>query len=264
MPTGLGGFHEGGRRMTTAVRALLVANLAVFILQAMSRPLAGNGVERLFALSSEGWIRHWYWQFATYMFLHGDVFHLLLNMLGLFLMGPEIERTFGTRPFLAVYGISGLLGGVGWLGLTYPQQGFCLGASGAIFGILGAFAVLFPRVEITMLVFFVLPVTMRAWVLVSTLALIQFLYLISPGTGGHIAYAAHLAGALAGAAYAYVALRPGPRTAPVREWIERTRAARETRAGEEVDRILDKITKEGIHSLSERERRLLTEASRRR
>ncbi len=256
------GFNSSSR-LTRGVAALLLLNASVFVLQIVLGSIAPRAMEDFFALSSEGWIRHRLWQFFTYMFLHGNPLHLLLNLLGLFLVGPELERACGTRSFLSLYVVSGVLGGVGWLALTYPHTGFCVGASGAIFGVLGAYATLFPRTELTLLIFFVLPVTMPAWLLVLGLSLVQLMYLMSPASGG-VAYAAHLGGAIAGAVYAYVALR-GPRAMPsVAQMAQRVRERHQQREEAHIDAILEKITREGIHSLSARERELLTKASQRR
>lgn len=209
------------------------------------------------------------WQLVTYIFLHGGFLHLLLNMFSLFLLGPALERAVGSRQFLVIYLLSGVLGGLGWLLISFHAHALCVGASGAVFGVLGAYAALFPHQRITLLVFYLFPVTMKAWVAVSILAVIQLILVTSPGVGG-IAYAAHLAGGLAGWAYALVAFRRDA----VRETLDgmasrRAEARREhaSRAAVadrvEVDRILDKIANQGIHTLSERERRLLEKASRR-
>jgi membrane associated rhomboid family serine protease len=202
------------------------------------------------------------WQLLTYQFLHADVMHILVNMLTLYFIGPEMERTMGTRRFLSLYFLSGVLGGLAWLGLAYPSGIPCVGASGAIFGLLGAFAALFPHRTITLLVFFVLPVTMRAWVMVSILALIQLVYLISPG-GSQVAYAAHLAGVFVGFAYAMTVFRPGEATAWLRSRKPRSRQETGPQQGD-IDRILDKIAREGMQSLTQSERMILDKASQRR
>jgi membrane associated rhomboid family serine protease len=254
--------------LTRSVGALILINVAVYVIQALLDGGTGMGFSRLFGLSVGGLMQGKVWQLGTYMFLHGGPFHLLLNMLTLFLIGPEMERNCGRFHFLALYFLSGILGGLGWLALTYPEEGFCLGASGAIFGLLGAFAAMFPNQPITILIFYVLPLTLRAWVLVTGLALIQLLFIVSPGVG-NIAYAAHLAGALAGAVYAFAVFRRGA----VREWAgsardglaaraaaDRVRRAEAQRA--EVDRLLDKVAAQGLHSLSPAEREQLSRASR--
>lgn len=273
-----------GGLLTPAVRFLLIANGIVFVLQW----IAGFWFIGLFSLSSAG-IRHLFlWQLVTYMFLHGGFWHILLNMLGLFFFGPETERTLGTRRFVALYLVSGILGGIGWLLLTGNQTGICLGASGAIFGVLGAFAALFPDRPVTLLVFFVLPVTMRARTLAIGLGLFTLLAMI--GQPGHIAYAAHLVGGLAGYGYIHFMFQRGL-SAPMwnpRQWIYGARRAinhlywrwhrrkfkvisspsawedDQEPSQQEVNAVLEKISKWGMNHLTRREQDILNRASRRR
>lgn len=257
MPTGLGESRGWSGVLTPVVRGLLIANVAVFVVQALMDRAAAGFVEELFGLGAAGFMRHYYWQFLTYQFLHGSVLHILLNLLMLFMMGPELERAVGARDFALLYLLSGVLGGVGWLILAYPHEGVCVGASGSIFGLLGAFAALFPKQRITVLLFFILPVTLEAWLLVAGLSLIQLMYLLNPSAGG-IAYAAHLAGAVAG--YVFAAIRYRATTWKMPN-VHRLRADEPDQAV--VDRILDKISSEGIHALTARERKILAKASRR-
>lgn len=256
-------------RVTPAVRGLLFVNVGLFILQSLLDRLSAGQFSRSWGVSVEGLLQGHLWQLLTYQFLHGNALHLLLNMLCLFFLGPEVERAAGVRHFLILYLLSGVLGGAGWLALTYPQDGYCVGASGSIFGVISAFAVLFPHRRITLLIMFVLPVTLQAWKLAVILAVLQMLYLVSPQNGG-VAYAAHLIGGLAGFAYAMTAFRSF-------RWWGWWRGARARRAGgsnveepmphdpgvsqAEVDRILDKIATEGIQSLTSKEREILQEAS---
>jgi membrane associated rhomboid family serine protease len=178
-------------------------------------------------------------------------------MLGLYFMGPETERAIGTRQFFILYFLSGILGGIGWLFISDSPWAVCIGASGAIFGVIGAFAALFPHRPITLLVLFILPVTMKAWVLAVSLAVVELVFLLgSPQQG--IAYAAHLAGGVAGYVYALALFRG--LGGVMRSWRSWTRENPVSQV--ELDRILDKIAREGIQSLSRRERTVLDEASR--
>lgn len=244
--------------------ALLVVTTAVYLVQGICSMLLGLSLPAWLGLSSGGFMQGQYWQFLTYQFLHGGPLHLLFNMLMLGFLGAEVERSVGRRHFLVLYLLSGLLGGAGWLALTYPQEGVCVGASGAIFGLLSAFAVLFPRREVTFLLFFVLPLTMRAWVMAALLALGQLVFMVSPGWGG-IAYTAHLAGALVGFAYAVAVFRPEAGLLLRQSWrahrAERAQARRREET-QDIDRILDKVAREGIHTLSRAERAELDRASR--
>jgi membrane associated rhomboid family serine protease len=244
---------------------MIKINVAVFLVFFLLRPGSLYG---LLALSLTG-IRHGYfWQPLTYMFLHANFTHLLFNMFTLYFLGPETERAMGSKHFLAMYLLSGLLGGLAWLWLAPQPYAVCVGASGAIFGILAAFATLYPRRQLTLLIFFIFPVTMMAWQLVAGLALIEFLLARADQVSG-IANVAHFAGAFAGFLYIdqlfestllrrlwgrardYIAQRPqAPRAAPPPP------------DQAEVDRILDKITAQGIQSLTKAERQTLHRASR--
>jgi len=277
-------YYQGFMRsmLTPAVRFLLIATGIAFLGQLIIDPLTGGKITVLFSLSWAGVKHLLLWQFITYIFLHGGLFHLFLNMLGLFFFGPDTERAVGTKQFIVLYLASGILGGLGWLLFSANQAaGFCLGASGAVFGILGAFAALFPDRPITILVFFVLPVTMKARSLAIALAVFSLLATISQP--GNIAYAAHLIGGLAG--YFYIALfyNQGGRTA----WPDFRRLINdiswhwhrrkfkvisgdsdqfddldEAPTTDEVNAVLEKVSRNGINSLTRREHEILKRASR--
>ncbi len=279
--------YNAGGLLTPATRFLLALTGMAFLAQVIFDWMTGYGFTQVFALSWPG-IRHLaLWQPLTYMFLHGGIWHLVFNMLGLFFLGPETERALGSRRFIRLYLVCGLLGGLGWL-LISGAQGYCLGASGAVLGVLAAFAALFPDRPITLLVFFVLPVTMRARTMALALGAITLLMMLSQP--GHIAHAAHLVGGLAG--WLYVALIFNRRGSAIgwrpRQWWNDLRWRWERRnfkvvsrldgmggeppdipAGapppaEEVDRILEKISRYGLSALTEAERDVLQHASRRR
>ncbi|MDO9543401.1 MAG: rhomboid family intramembrane serine protease [Kiritimatiellia bacterium] len=275
-----GGFMRG--MLTPAVRFLLIATGSAFLGQLIIDPLTGGRFTFLFSLSWAG-IKHLLlWQFISYIFLHGGIFHIFLNMLGLFFFGPDVERTIGSKRFIVLYLVCGILGGIGWLLFTASQTaGFCLGASGAVFGILGAFAALFPERPITILVFFVLPVTMKARSLAIALAVFSLLATISQP--GNIAYAAHLGGGLAG--YFYILLFHSGKSGFIRpsirqlandllwRWHRRKFKVMSGHSGlfeddEEapttaaVNSVLEKVSREGIASLTRREHEILKRASR--
>jgi hypothetical protein len=117
-------------------------NVGVFLVMWLLRL---DGLYALLALSYNGLFRGMIWQPVTYMFLHGGFMHLLFNMFTLFFLGPETERAMGSRHFLAMYLLSGVLGGLGWIWLSPHSHALCVGASGAIYGVLAAFATLYPR-----------------------------------------------------------------------------------------------------------------------
>lgn len=243
--------------MSWAVRFLIVLTVTIYLAQLFFDGVTRGGFTHWFGLSLSGLKHGMFWQLATYMFVHGSPAHIFLNMLGLYFMGPETERAIGARHFLILYFLSGILGGIGWLFISDVPWAVCIGASGAIFGVIGAFAALFPHRPITLLVLFILPVTMKAWALAVSLAIVELVFLLNSPQQG-IAYAAHLAGGVAGYVYALALFRGlGGVTRSWRSWTRENPVSQV-----ELDRILDKIAREGIHSLSRRERTVLEKASR--
>ena len=250
------------RGITPAVKYLLILNIAVYLIEEWF----GVPLRKMFELEA-GWMKHFAgWELFTYMFVHANFTHLLMNMLTLFFIGPTVERTLGSYRFFILYYLSGILGGLGW-SLLAPLNTSCLGASGAVMGVLGAFGALYPRS--TVLLWFVVPV--KTWMLVLGLALWELSEMIgSPKVGG-IANAAHLMGGIAGFMYAFSLKnpdvvnrlksklpgfgKPKPKPRPSMPSGERLSKA-------EIDHILDKIGKEGMGALTHRERELLKRATR--
>jgi membrane associated rhomboid family serine protease len=248
---------------------MLKANVAVYLVFTLGNLFRSTLMARLYvvlALSHVGIQNGLLWEPFTYMFLHGGFIHILFNMMTLFFLGPETERAMGSKHFLAMYLLSGLLGGLGWLWLSADARSICVGASGAIFGVLGAFATLYPRRQLTILILF-FPLTAAAWKIVVGISLLQFL-LITGGAAGNIAYAAHVFGAFAGFLYVdrlyeSTLLRrtwAGLRARISKRPTQKPKATPPDQA--EVDRILDKITRNGIQSLTRAERQVLHRASR--
>ena len=171
-------------------RALLLINVAVFFLAR----LFDGGIESIFALWPLG-TNFLPWQVATYAFLHGSFEHLFFNMLGLWMFGSELERIWGEKRFLQFYAASVLAAALAQLvvtavmGSVYPT----VGASGGLFGLLFAFAVMFPNRVI--LLFFVIPMKARYLVaLYGLLELYQGVYVMNSG----VAHFAHLGGMVGG------------------------------------------------------------------
>jgi membrane associated rhomboid family serine protease len=171
-------------------RALLLVNVAVFFLL----PLLGQGLEASLALWPIG-PNFGPWQVVTYAFLHGSFGHLFFNMLGLWMFGSELERVWGDKRFLQFYTASVLAAAVTQLivtaamGSDYPT----IGASGGLFGLLLAFAMMFPNR--TILLFFVIPMKAKWMVLLyGLLELYQGAAVMNSG----VAHFAHLGGMLGG------------------------------------------------------------------
>lgn len=268
--------------LTPAVRFLLIGTTAAYLIQAMADRLTGGAFTALFSLSLAGLLHLELWQPLTYLFLHGGFWHLILNLLGLFFFGPETERTIGTPRFLALYFACGILAGLGWVFISGTPASHCLGASGAIFGVLGAFAGLFPQRPVTLLVFFVIPISLRARTLAIALGLFSLLAIIMQP--GQIAYAAHLVGGLAGYLYGWQGSHAGLGRGSFnpRQWWndlcwrwQRRKfkvlrgsdgnwetESQEPPSPQEVDEVLAKISKWGLSRLTPHDRDILDRASR--
>ncbi len=223
------------------------------------------------------------WGVVTYLFVHAGILHLATNMLGLYLFGTAVENRMGSRSFLLYYlycGVGAALFSV-LLSLAIPQAPI-IGASGAVLGVAVAFAMFWPDVEIMV---FPIPVPIRARTLVIGLAILDLVFARWVNDG--IAHEAHLGGMLAG--WLFFRLQglasrrpsPSPRPQPERVVMVQQTATRDSdprvttpirqltpRPGNdpvaaEVDRVLDKISAEGIESLTPDERRFLDEVSKR-
>jgi len=196
------GFGPGP--LTPAVKWLLIANVVMFIVSALAPALVYPLALRPQAVLERGWI----WQLGTYMFLHGSFFHLLFNMLTLWMFGVELERVWGTVFFARYYAITGLGAAVttvlgSLLPFSISQQMYYLptvGASGAIFGLLVAWALYFPHRQIYM--YFLIPVPARIYVLIFGA---MSLFAAVTNTQGGVAHVAHLGGLVVG----YLYLRSG-------------------------------------------------------
>jgi membrane associated rhomboid family serine protease len=185
----------GKRRRVSAVDVLIAINAAIFVYQWL-RPDLRDHLQDLYALSAAGMEEGRWWQLITHAFLHGNIWHLLFNMIALWFAGRIVERVMGTGRFVALYAASAVAGGLAQLlleGGTIPL----LGASGAVFGVILAFTTMFPEAQIVALLFFVIPLKFRAKYLGWGLAGSSFLFLLF-GFEPWIAHAAHLGGCAAG------------------------------------------------------------------
>ncbi len=186
-------------RLPPVTRALLMANVAIFILQ----QLTGNLLIVPFALwpfgspQFRGAPDFQVWQVLTYGFLHGSLAHLFFNMLALYMFGGDIERLLGARRFLIYYLVCVVGAAVAQLtvmgGMNRPPVP-TVGASGGVFGLLLAFGMAFPQRRV-MLLF--PPIPMPAWLFVTLYGLLE-LYLGVTGTQAGVAHFAHLGGMAAG------------------------------------------------------------------
>jgi membrane associated rhomboid family serine protease len=179
----------------TAVKILIAANVLVFALQALSK----GALDGLFALwplqSIDGESYFHFWQIITYAFLHStdNITHLLFNMLGLWMFGAEVERYVGPRRLLACYFASVVTAAVSQLFIPIlfgAPPAPTIGASGGVFGLLLAYACLFPKRKVIPLI---PPIPMPAWLFAALYAGLE-LFLGVTGTLSGVAHFAHLGG----------------------------------------------------------------------
>jgi membrane associated rhomboid family serine protease len=251
------------------------------------------------ALSVPGIQRGFIWELLTFQFLHDGWIHLLLNCWAIFLFGRELEWTLGKARFLTLYFASGVIGGLlqimgAWI---WPTQlgGSVVGASAGAFGLVAAFAMRDPERQLTMLLYFILPLRLRAKTLLIISIVLAGLGIAFPRSmfGGHIAHLAHLGGILTGVVWMKLGWHRDYIRLPWEGWLDRWQQWRSSRKQQpkrelinapaaklsrwrpqpeaselpseefisrEVDPILDKISAHGIQSLTERERKILEAA----
>ncbi|MFL5614236.1 MAG: rhomboid family intramembrane serine protease [Gemmatimonadaceae bacterium] len=290
-------------RMTSAVQVLIAINVAILFLQLtiIREELMASALGFNFAAAPAHW-----WTVVTYMFVHQGFWHLVWNMYALFIFGPRLEHLWGPRKFVFFYFLSGLGALICYTLFFRDSSASLIGASGAVFGVMGAYALQWPKQE--MLFMFVLP--MRVLTLVMLLVgfnLAMGLFGLAGLAGTDVAYFAHLGGFIV--AWLYMRTPPSvsieqlrqrisqvpdsedppraiPRALPrSRERVEevdeivakskalaakrptavtpvRKAASRDLKA-EDVNRVLDKISAQGLDSLTSDERSILEEMSRR-
>jgi membrane associated rhomboid family serine protease len=252
-----------------ATKAILIGLAAIHLLKSMigaADPAAYTAIERLLALSKEDVLgRLRIWQLVTYALLHGGTFHLVFNCLTILFFGRLIEQRIGTQRYVLFAVGSVITAAFGFLLLAKIEGnvGRMIGASGFDFAVLVLAALWYPR--LTVMVMFVFPAPLWALALVFGFIEVSMLF-----DQDGVAHSAHVAGGLYGLIY----YRYGGRIDGIFSALDRWRAKqrrhrleqerRETEALRgEVDRILDKVNREGMAALTDAERRALKEASER-
>lgn len=247
--------------MTPWVQVLLIANVCVYFLQ-----LVQPGITHSLAFfPSVQSVIHQPWSMFTYMFLHGSPTHLLFNMMALYFFGPRVESRLGSPRFLNLYLISGLSGAL--MSMIIPRHPAIVGASGAIFGVSLAFAMFYPTAQI--LIYFVIPVQARMLVILYT---VYSLVASATGFDAGTAHFAHLGG-YAGA-FLYLRYTGAKTDRTLKKFRAKAAGAvPDDRLGnwkkvdarsvhelnrDEVNRILDKISAQGLSSLTPQERLFLS------
>lgn len=267
----------------SVLKWLLIVNIGAYLLQLLfAYSLRTPFLEDLFALSWEQVRSFRIWTPATYSVLHdpANPFHVLFNMLVLFFVGRIVEAELGPRRLLQVYITGALVGATAFLIFS---DGVLLGASAAVYAVLCLFCLRHADEEITLLLFFIIPVRMKPkwllWILLGFDGL-PFLIDLLGGPSGSISHAAHLGGLLGGwitqcrLQGRWPALFPAPRRTVSRQeprWAKRGGSAprpprftvnvdNRSDLRNEVDRILDKINESGFGALTDDEKETLNRA----
>ena len=191
-------YSFGPGPLTFAVKWIIILNVVIFVITMF----ASNIVPYFGLVPAEVIERGWLWQLVTYMFLHAGPMHILFNMLGVWMFGVELERRWGTNFFIKYYAVCGIGGGLTFIAIsllpfaaTAPAyETVTIGASGALFGLLIAYAIYWPERPILLLLFFV-----PAKVFVMIYGALALLNTFQPSRG--IADAAHLGGMIFGYIY---------------------------------------------------------------
>jgi len=273
-----------GGPITPAVKAIMIANGAIFIFQQLFSFATPGLIESYFGLSYIGVFNNfWLWQLITYMFLHGGWFHVIFNLIGMWMFAGELENLWGSRVFLKYYLITGIGAGIFITLMNYyifahhNISPITIGASGAIYGILLAYGLTWPNRQV--LLYFVIPIKIKYLVIVF--GLIEFFGTVSSFSGGagDISHIGHLGGIISGMIYIFFRIKPYGKSYgtkvrskmrnPLSEAIKRARMSNkrkeiETRikAKEIIDHILEKITRDGMESLTDDDKKQLEWARR--
>lgn len=261
------GFRIGpGGALPPAIKNLLFANGVVYLMLVLNRGL-GNFLLNTFAFVPQDVLGSFkIWQFVSYMFLHdpSGFMHILFNMLFLWMFGAELEREWGTREFLKYYFITGI--GAAVLYLFFANNPM-IGASGAVYGVMVAYALRYPDREIYIYLLF--PLKVKYYV--TFLAAISFLSTFGPYNDG-IAHAAHLGGMLIGYVYLkywYAFYKLKSQAKDVFSQKKSKPDMKYTKGQDNkteyyrrvIDEILDKINRVGYLNLTDEEKQILEEGS---
>lgn len=268
-----------GGPITPVLKVLMISCGSIFLLQQILDIISPGFLTAVFGLSYLGFfVELRIWQILTYIFFHGGWFHILFNLLGLWMFAGELENLWGSRRFLYYFLLTGIGAGVFILVMNYYVYSqyhispITIGASGAIYGILLAYGVTWPNRKV--LLYFVIPVKIKYIVLVF--GLIEFFGTLSSisGNPGNISHIGHLGGLVTGAIYIFgksrffrsaqgrfgVKKSHNPFLKKIHDVrMEKKRKEIQTRikAKEIIDILLEKIAREGMSSLNTEERKML-------
>jgi membrane associated rhomboid family serine protease len=265
-----------GGPLTPVVKKLLILNAAVFLIQQIVGFFRPDVMELLLGLHHQGFIHEFkFWQILTYMFLHGSWIHIILNLLGIWMFAGELEQLWGSSLFIRYYLFSGIGAGIFiavmnyFLYLKYQVDPVTIGASGAIFAILLAYGWTWPNRQV--LLYFIIPIKVKYFVIIF--GLIAFFGTLSTayGTGGNISHIGHFGGLISGLIFILVRMRKTDTSyttkkestdnifsqALKKRRLKKKKEEIDTRiqAKNIIDELLEKIARQGMSSLSQKERK---------
>ncbi len=247
---------------TEAIKILISINVLLFIFRYIA--IDRYDLAQIFGLSS-GDVWPMIWQPVTYMFIHGDFFHVFMNMFVLWMFGSEMESIWGSREFIKYYFITGIGSGIIWLLLNISNSySVLIGASGAIYGILLAYGLMFPNRKV--LIYFLFPIKVKYFVIL--LGSVAFISSIGD-SGSNISHLTHLSGMLIGFIYLRsntylprLLLLINSTLVEIKNKRDEKKQARQFAAKKHIDKLLDKINDVGYDGLNEKEKKDLYNHSR--
>lgn len=251
-------------RQRIALLILISVNLAVFVGQLFLEVYQPGSVREYLGLSDQGVRDAYAWQFVTALFLHDGPWHLLGNMLILYLLGRDLEVILGQRHFVYLY-LAGAVGGeLGHLFLM-PSNSVLFAASGGVAAVVVAYATILPELELTAMMFFIMPVRLKAKHLAyGAIALAAVLVCVD--RTATVVHSAYLGGCAAGWLYAHLLGFGRPSFLQRMLRHHRFEAERyeqmtiDQLMSQEIDPLLEKISRKGLVSLTRGERRSLARA----
>lgn len=259
-------FHK------TVCDRLIFVLITIFLIQSILQLFGHSSLlVDAFGFSISALQKGYIWTLLTYTLLHEGPMHLIFNLLGVHFIVRQVELLIGPRNFLIFIILCSILGSLFWLLSNYTHNFHLVGISALILGALSYFCLHQPDQKINLLLFFILPVSLKPkWILWATLGIEVYGFLIAElGGSGIIAHSAHLGGMFAGFVCFFIWGRE--RKFPIRfTYTKRPNSSYKTNfkvnfnescdLKEETDRILDKINEQGFASLSESEKATLEKA----
>lgn len=253
------------RQPRVALLGLIGANTVAFVTQLFLDAYQPGFSRDYLGLNDIGVRNAYAWQFITSMVMHGGMWHFVTNMLVLYLVGRDVESILGQRNFVLLYMFGGLVGEVGHL-FVMPAETVVFAASGGVVAVVFAYATILPELEFSAVSILPPPFRLKAKHVAYAAIVIAVLLLIVDRTGT-VTHSVYLGGCVAGWTFAH--LLGFGRPSFVQRAVRHRRASAdrvrvmtaEEFIAEEVDPLLEKISREGIDSLTRQERRVLEQAS---